>query len=283
MKALTKQILTFLFFVFLFSCVPYALMIHSGHIGAGHGMVVTLVMWCPTLAALTTSALYKIDLATLGWNWRPTKYEWLAYLLPILYAIPVYLGCWIFVSGSFDYVSFSTKFAESYGLTQYPNLATLGLGVPLLASLGVVLSLAHALGEEIGWRGFLLPRLTGRFGFTVGCLISGVVWAAWHYPGLLWADYNAGTEPHYALACFTLMVIPMAFVMGWLRLKSGSLWPCAILHASHNLFVQAIFDELTKDTGRAKYVTTEFGFGLALVMWAVAVFFWTKRGELKTV
>ena len=282
MKPISKQILTFLFFVFLFSSVPYELMIHSGHIGAGNGMVVRLVMWCPTFAALATSAVYKIDLATLGWNWRPAKYEWLAYLLPIFYALPVYLGCWIFVSGSFDYAGFSKHFADSYYLPQMPNLATLGLGLPLLATLGVVMSMGTALGEEIGWRGFLLPRLTGRFGFTVGCLISGAVWAVWHYPGLLWADYNAGTQPVYALACFTLMVIPMAFVMGWLRLKSGSLWPCAMLHASHNLFIQAIFDELTKDTGRAKYVTTEFGFGLVLVMWAVAAYFWTKRKELKT-
>ncbi len=283
MKPISKQILTFLVFVFLFSSVPYALMIHSGHIRAGNGMVVTLVMWCPTLAALATSAVYKIDLATLGWNWRPVKYEWLAYLLPIFYALPVYLGCWIFVSGSFDYAGFSKHFADAYFLPNHSNLATLGLGIPLLATLGIVYGMATALGEEIGWRGFLLPRLTGRFGFTIGCLISGVVWAVWHYPGLLWADYNAGTQPVYALACFTLMVIPMAFVMGWLRLKSGSLWPCAMLHASHNLFVQAIFDELTKDTGRAKYVTTEFGFGLALTIWAVAIYFWTKRGELKPV
>jgi membrane protease YdiL (CAAX protease family) len=255
-------------------------MIYTHHIGAGHGMVVTLVMWCPTLAALATSAVYKVELATLGWNWRPVKYEWLAYLLPILYALPVYLGCWAFVSGSFDYASFSKSFADTYSMMQWPNLATLGLGVPLLATLGMVGSLSHALGEEIGWRGFLLPRLTGRFGFTVGCLISGTVWAVWHYPGLLWADYNAGTQPLYAMACFTLMVVPMAFVMGWLRLKSGSLWPCAVLHASHNLFIQVIFDELTKDTGRAKYVTTEFGFGLVLTIAATALYFWAKRKEL---
>lgn len=280
MKKLNQEILVFLCFVFAFSSIPYYLMIHSGHIGSGHGMVVTLVMWCPTLAALATSKLFNIDLALLGWKWRPVKYEWLAYLLPIFYALPVYLGCWLFVSGSFDYAGYAKNFADSYFLPNHPHLATLTLGLPLLATLGMVYSMATALGEEIGWRGFLLPRLTGRFGFTIGCFISGVIWAVWHYPGLLWSDYNAGTQPVYALACFTLMVIPMAFVMGWLRLKSGSLWPCALLHASHNLFVQSIYDELTAPVGKAKYITTEFGFGLALTITAVAIYFWKRRKEL---
>ena len=69
--------------------------------------------------------------------------------------------------------------------------------------------------------------------------------------------------------------------MGWLRLKSGSLWPCAMLHASHNLIIQSILDQLTTQSGAALYVTTEFGFGLALTCAAVAAFFWTRRRELE--
>jgi membrane protease YdiL (CAAX protease family) len=145
------------------------------------------------------------------------------------------------------------------------------------ASFGVVRSLSSALGEEIGWRGFLLPRLTGRFGFGVGCLISGCIWAVWHYPALLLADYNSGTPKPYALICFTAMVIGTAFVLGWLRLKSQSLWPCAMLHASHNLFVQAIFDRLTQPETRALYVTTEFGFGLAVTISIVAIYLTLKH------
>jgi membrane protease YdiL (CAAX protease family) len=63
----------------------------------------------------------------------------------------------------------------------------------------------------------------------------------------------------------------MAFILGWLRLRSGSVWPCALLHASHNLFIQAIFDPLTADTGAARYLTTEFGLGLAILISLAAV------------
>lgn len=280
MKPLAKQILTFLCLVFLFSSLPYFLMITSGHIGSGNGLVVRLVMWCPAAAAFSTCALLGIDTRTLGWNWRPIRFEALGYLLPLLYAIPVYVVVWIAVRGSFGLGAFEKEAAESLSLPSSPHLATFGLMIPLLATLGVIGSLASALGEEIGWRGFLLPRLTGQFGFTAGCTVSGLIWAAWHYPGLLWADYNAGTNPKYALACFTAMVVAMAFIMGWLRLKSGSLWPCAMLHASHNLFIQAILDRITAPAGRALYYTTEFGCGLVLTIGATAVYFWSRRGEL---
>lgn len=280
MKARPREIVTFLVLVFLFSCVPYALMIHSHHIGAGNGLVVRLVMWCPAAAAFATCALFHIDTRTLGWSWRPVRYEAYGYLLPLLYAIPVYAVVWIAVRGSFALGEFETKAAASLSLSSSPHLATFGLMIPMLATLGVIGSTANALGEEIGWRGFLLPRLTRQFGFTGGCIVSGLIWAAWHYPGLLWSDYNAGTNPKYALACFTLMVTADSFIMGWLRLKSGSLWPCALLHACHNLFVQAILDQMTASAGKTLYYTTEFGCGLVLAIGAVAVYFWSRRGEL---
>jgi membrane protease YdiL (CAAX protease family) len=99
---------------------------------------------------------------------------------------------------------------------------------------------------------------------------------------LLFADYNAGTNPAYALVCFTLMVLAASFIWGWLRLKSGSLWTSTILHASHNLFIQAIFDRMTAPVGRTLYITTEFGAGLVLTMGAVALYFWSRRGEVSS-
>lgn len=281
MRSNGRQILTFILLVFAFSSVPYALIIHAGHVGAGQGMVVRLVMWCPTFAALATCAIFRINLGSLGWNWHPAKCEWLAYLLPLLYALPVYVVTWIAIRGSFAFSSFAQQTAASYGFALWPRLTTAGLAIPLIATLGIPLSLANALGEEIGWRGFLLPRLTGHFGFTIGCFVSGCIWAIWHYPALLWADYNAGTRPAYALTCFTLMVIAMAFIMGWLRLKSASLWPCAMLHASHNLFIQGIFDRMTAPAGRALYITTEFGIGMVLTTAAVAFYLWSRRSEVE--
>jgi membrane protease YdiL (CAAX protease family) len=280
MRPLAKQILTFLVLVFTFSSLPYYLMIHTGHIGAGNGLVVSFVMWCPAFAALATCRLFRIDLATLGWNWRPAKYVTWSYVIPILYALPVYLATWLLIPGSFAFSAFAAPLGEAFGFPQAPGTVTLLLAVPLYATVGVVSSTARALGEEIGWRGFLFPRLVEHAGFTWGCLLSGCIWAVWHYPGLLFADYNAGTTPVFALGCFTLMVIADSYILGWLRLKSGSLWTAAVLHASHNLFIQAIFDRMTAPVGKALYITTEFGVGMVLTTAAVAIYFWTRRGEV---
>jgi membrane protease YdiL (CAAX protease family) len=280
MRPLGKQILAFLLLVFLFSSLPYYLMIHTGHVGAGNGMVVSLVMWCPAFAALATCALFRIDRATLGWNWRPARYVAWAYTIPILYALPVYLAAWAAIRGSFAFSAFAAPLAKAFGFPDWPRATALLLAIPCYATLGVISSTARALGEEIGWRGFLLPRLVEQTGFTWGCLLSGGIWAMWHYPGLLFADYNAGTRPAFALTCFTLMVIADSYILGWLRLKSGSLWTGAILHASHNLFIQAIFDRMTAPVGRVLYVTTEFGAGLVLTTGACALYLWTRRNEL---
>jgi uncharacterized protein len=283
MRPLAKQILAFLLLVFAFSSVPYFIIIHTGHIGAGNGMVVSLVMWCPAFAAFASCAIFKLDLSTLGWNWRPARYPALGYIIPVLYALPVYVATWIAIRGSFAFHAFAAERSSAFGFPAWPRTTTLFLAIPCYATLGVISSTARALGEEIGWRGFLLPRLVQQAGFTLGCLISGCIWAVWHYPGLLFADYNAGTQPAFALTCFTLMVIADSYILGWLRLKSGSLWPAAILHASHNLFIQAIFDRMTAPVGRALYLTTEFGAGLVLTIGAFALYFWTRRGEVAAV
>ena len=132
-------------------------------------------------------------------------------------------------------------------------------------------TLSRALGEEIGWRGFLVPELAKVVGFPGIALISGAMWAIYHYPVLIFADYNAGTPLWYGLTCFTLMVIATSFIMAWITLRSNSLWPAAILHAAHNLFIQQILTPLTRDTGRTKFIIDEFGFGMVITITIAAL------------
>ena len=123
---------------------------------------------------------------------------------------------------------------------------------------GLIRSVSSALGEEIGWRGFLVPEPSKTTSFTLTSLISGVVWSLWRYPTLIYGGYNAGTPTWYGLTYFTVMVVSGSFIFAWMRLKSGSLWTGAILHASHNLYIQAIFTPLTRNTGRTARYIDEF-------------------------
>ncbi|TCK69761.1 membrane protease YdiL (CAAX protease family) [Acidipila rosea] len=263
-----KQVAVFLALLCLFSIAAYALVLHSHHMDAP---LSRFTMWCPGFAALSTCLFLRVPVGSLGWSWPAPRFLKLAYFLPLIYAAPVYLVTWLAINRTFSLQSFEATMSGMYGLGQRPIFGTFAVALPLLFTVNVIATCVWALGEELGWRGFLFPRLHQRVGFHGACLISGAIWAVWHFPGLLWADYNVGTNPLFAMSCFTLGVIAMAYIMGYLRLRSGSIWPCVLVHATHNTFVQGIYDQLTAPVGVSKYITSEFGAGLALSIVIAAV------------
>jgi uncharacterized protein len=276
------QITIYVVFVFLFSSVFYFLMLRAHTLGGGGGLYVTGIMWCPALAAFATLWLNGRSFKELGWKWPAVKYAAMSWYVPLLYAAIAYVIVWIFGLGGFPNRRFMEGLVARMGVSSSPVISTL-LYVLLTGTFGLVGSLSRALGEEIGWRGFLVPELFKTTSFTGTALFSGIVWACWHYPILIWGDYNAGTPSWYGLTCFTVMVIAIAVVFAWLRLKSGSLWTGAILHASHNLYVQAIFTPMTQDRGKTAWFIDEFGAVLPLITILFAIYFWSRRRELSSV
>jgi membrane protease YdiL (CAAX protease family) len=237
-------------------------------------------MWSPALATLATKSIFGESIRDLPWRWGHGRYLWLGYLIPIAYALPVYVLVWLTGLGAINDVDLARKVGEQFGWSHFPPTLTLSLFVVLTATIGLVGKISRALGEEIGWRGFLVPELSKVTGFSGVAAISGLMWAVYHYPVLLFADYNAGAPAWYSLTCFTLMVVASSFILAWLTLRSGSLWPAAIFHASHNLFIQSILTPLTRETGMTKYIIDEFGIGLVVTTVIGAIIVWRRRAEL---
>jgi membrane protease YdiL (CAAX protease family) len=273
------QVLTYLIIVFAFSSFFYFLILHSGSLGNGRGLYVLGLMWCPALAGMLTLRLNGRSISDLGWNWGETKYQVRSWYIPILYASIAYAIVWIFHFGAFGNPEYYDSLTKTMHLGGGPWISIV-MGIALIGTYGMIRSVSSALGEEIGWRGFLVPELSKTTSFTATSLISGIVWSLWHYPILIYGDYNAGTPTWYGLTCFTVMVISISFVFAWMRLKSGSLWTGAILHGSHNLYIQGIFTPLTRNTGKTAWFIDEFGCVLPLVAIACAIYFWSKRREL---
>jgi membrane protease YdiL (CAAX protease family) len=280
--ATRTRVLTYLGLTALFSSVFYALIIHAGSLGAGGGSYVRGLMWCPALAAFATCAWRGKDLRELGWGWGEGRWQWWSYLLPLGYAFVAYLAVWLAGWGGFPQWGVVPGIAKSFGWTGLPPSFVLAGYILFTGSIGLVGSVSSGLGEEIGWRGFLVPELMPHLGFTRTALLTGVIWATWHVPILVGADYNNGTPTWYGLTCFAVMVIAISFPFAWLRMRSGSLWSAALLHGSHNLFVQAIFTPLTTPKGKiTPYAIDEFGFALPLMTVLVAVYFWRRRKEVE--
>ena len=248
----------------------YIPILRSGHLGP---LNTALLMWAPGVAAMLTQLITERSLKGLGWRVRTAPLLGLALVLPLAYALPVYGLTWLSGLGQFNPGGWQ---AEVGGLAVLPALG-------LLLTLGLVQALVTALGEEIGWRGLLVPQLAQLTSFRNVWLISAAVWLLFHVPLILGADYHgAGTPLWFSLACFALLVLGMSAIMAWLRLASGSLWPCALLHASHNLIVQAIFDAGTTPGPLSPYITGEFGAGLAVTI-GVAAWLVLRKNRLGAV
>ena len=270
---------TYLALTWALSSIFYWLILRAGKLGAAGGLYVLGLMWCPGVAALLTCWWRGLGFARLGWIWGGTRYQVASYFIPLGYAALVYVAVWWSGLGGIDH-AFLKSLEPRFGQGKWGEWGTVILYLPILGTLGFLGSAINALGEEIGWRGFLTPLACEEFGFRRGSFLIGLLWSLWHYPVLLFADYNAGTPAWYGLTCFTLLVTGITFLFGWMRLRSGSLWTGMVLHASHNLFIQSFFDPITRDTGSTRYIIGEFGVGLALVGFAFMVYFgWLQKAD----
>lgn len=266
-----KKIGCFYVLTMLFSGIFNVCILHAGKMDAANLVYVTGAMWSPALAAFATKRCFRESIRELPWQFGESRYAWLGYLIPVAYTVPVYLIVWIAGLGGFADSEFIARTSAQFGWINFPPAIVVILFVLVTATIGMVPKLGRALGEEIGWRGFLVPELSKVTSFPMVGLISGLMWAAYHYPVLLFGDYNAGGPPWYSLLCFTIMVVADSFILAWLALRSRSLWPAAILHASHNLIIQSICTPLTRDTGPTKYIIDEFGVGLVITITMAAI------------
>jgi membrane protease YdiL (CAAX protease family) len=87
-------------------------------------------------------------------------------------------------------------------------------------------------GEEVGWRGYALPRLTERFGLGGAAVVLGILWAFWHLPLFFRADGGTEGQSFFLYASF---VTAISVAMAWLYERTGgSLLLTMLMHAAIN-------------------------------------------------
>jgi membrane protease YdiL (CAAX protease family) len=271
------RIVTFLALTFGLSTIFYVLIITGGE---GIAPWLLPLMWCPAVSAILTKLIFDRNLKGLGWKPGPAKWLGLAYLLPILYGAVVYGITWLIGQGGFttDVIA---------GVTSQLGMANASVGqmvvvyTLLLATFVFLKSgLPRALGEELGWRGFLFPELQRMTSFTTASLICGVVWVLYHLPLILFSDYHSTAPIVFQVVMFSISAIAQTFLHNWFRARSGSVWPTVVLHASHDVFFLNVFDPLMARYPLTDFFVTESGVLMMVISVLMALYIWAHRDEL---
>lgn len=242
----------------------------------------TPLMLSVGVATLLTCIITKKDISTLGWGWGKWKYQWLSYLIPFTLILSTFLICWFLNLGEWYDTDFVELQKTKYNLADWNDFSLIIFHLAASASISFILLLPSVLSEEIAWRGLLVPELSKFMRFTGVSLISGLIWSLWHWPLIIIGlSGNNVTPIYYQLLCFTVFLTSISFAMTYLRLKSNSLWTAVIFHMSLNIFLQKVFEPLTKETSLSPWFLGENGAAIAIISLPIAVFFWLKgRKEL---
>ena len=134
-------------------------------------------------------------------------------------------------------VASRTELREAIGhLGGVPNIGSPDArGLAALALTVLVapfLNLPLYLGEELGWRGFLTPRLVALMG-RPGVLVAGAIWALWHLP-LILLGYNYGAQPLVGMLVWIPLCMAFSVLLTALRNRGGAIWPAALAHGALN-------------------------------------------------
>ncbi len=112
-------------------------------------------------------------------------------------------------------------------------LITIIAQTALAFTLAIPLNMIFTFGEEFGWRGYLLPRLSPLGGIQVA-IITGVIWGLWHAPLIILYGYNYPGHPWLGVVMMVVFTVPLSMIFAWLRFRSGSVWPSTLAHAAIN-------------------------------------------------
>lgn len=214
------------------------------------GLTAAAMMITPGLGVLAALAVQRRTrgrrgaravLRELGmWPLRPAaRTVWTC--VAVIVAAPLLVAIGLAVVGAFgiagfDLVTFSgfrqTLEASVPAGTPLPPVELVVVLQLVMIPVGAIINAPFAFGEEIGWRGFLLPALR-PLGVWPALLVSGAFWGFWHSP-LILLGYNF-LEPN-ALGVLLMIAACTLFgiLLGWTRLRTASVWPAVFAHGAFN-------------------------------------------------
>ena len=130
--------------------------------------LVTGLMWCPGLSALVACAMTRTGWTRLGMELPRARWLGFAFAYPLAYLVAAYLIVWLSGFGTHDPAMVAEDATRRYALSG--SLSPVLVAFVVTATIGVLVEIGRSFGEELGWRGFLSPVLSARFGLEAGLI-----------------------------------------------------------------------------------------------------------------
>ena len=256
-----KQVVKFLLFVFITAYsiqIAVSLIALKNPMGLGNmffGAGLMVVMFTPFFGTLFAKGNLK------GIGFKP-KFKKAAFLIPVCMFAPAIfsiIGAALFFLVFPDYLDLSGSYLQS-SLPEGVNLLDIleqnGLSYGIYVAISFVSSITYApvinmflaVGEEVGWRGFLYPELNKSMGKIPTWLLGGLIWGAFHFPVMILAGYEYGTTywgfPVVGMLVFSLFTVALGLISEVIYDKTKCIWYPSLLHGAVNAsnFVMLFFN-----------------------------------------
>jgi membrane protease YdiL (CAAX protease family) len=239
-----RELTAFLVATFAISWSIAGYLISRGKQTSDQGLLALLMMWTPGLVSIACRLAMRLGFRDVSFSLRGPPRAWLlAWLAPLAVGLLAYGFAWATgiqpfhapPSGSIEHwlhtdtLSAPLRFAAFSGVMLF-----LGTGMGSIA----------ATGEELGWRGFMTTRLIDS-GVPRPLLVGGLIWGVWHLPLILSGLYAAGPSPWLSPSLFMVNVVAAGYLAAIVRLRTGSVWPAVVFHATWNAQIQVVFNRFS--------------------------------------
>ena len=256
-KTETKRLLIYLALSFAMAWAVFFAFILTGHKWDGSSPYLEsftgLGMLAPFLAHVLTRKITREGFAMTGkdsmmMGIRLKDKKWVYFLFAVI-------APWIYfeIGHALNLLAYPELF-DPEGYRQLGIPGNMVFFIPVLSILQGTMFSCMAFGEESGWRGYMMPQLMKLMGTEKAVFVGGVIWGLWHAP-LTCVGHNFGTEypgfPYLGILVMCISSTSLGIALTYITVKSGSVWPAAIMHAVNNAnpSILAIFTDMERANG----------------------------------
>ena len=205
----------------------------EGNVTSMGSLIAGVAMLCPTVGMLLTRWGTKEGFALRGsgsmmLEISMKRKKWRYYLLALL--LP-----WVYFELGNGLLLLLTP--EAFTGAALEDMGTVLFLQPFAAIVNGVCVSFGALGEELGWRGYMMPKLLKLMDAKWAVPVGGIIWGIWHWP-MIYLGHNFGFGylgyPFTGFAAMCVMSVAIGTILIYVTCRTGSIWPAAILHAVNN-------------------------------------------------